>query len=130
MRETTGCGWVDAPVSGGPPASAAGTLTVMAGGDAADIARVAPLMTDLAARFTHMGPPGAGLVAKMINQLIVGCTHAVMAEALLVAEARASTPRAFPSASPAATPTARCCSACIRGWSRATSRRRATRASC
>jgi len=34
-----------------------------------------------------MGPSGAGLVAKMINQLIVGCTHAVMAEALLMAEA-------------------------------------------
>ena len=34
-----------------------------------------------------MGPAGAGLVAKMINQLIVGCTHAVMAEALLMAEA-------------------------------------------
>jgi 3-hydroxyisobutyrate dehydrogenase-like beta-hydroxyacid dehydrogenase len=87
LREATGCGWVDAPVSGGPPASAAGTLTVMAGGSDADIARVAPLMADVAARFTHMGPAGSGLVAKMINQLIVGCTHAVMAEALLVAEA-------------------------------------------
>lgn len=87
LRDATGCGWVDAPVSGGPPASGSGTLTVMAGGSEADIARVAPLMADVAARFTHMGPVGSGLVAKMINQLIVGCTHAVMAEALLVAEA-------------------------------------------
>ena len=87
LRETTGCGWVDAPVSGGPPASAAGTLTVMAGGDAADIARIAPLMADVAARCTHMGPSGSGLAAKMINQLIVGCTHAVLAEALVLAEA-------------------------------------------
>jgi len=87
LRETTGCGWVDAPVSGGPPASATGALTVMAGGDADDIARIAPLMADVSARFTHMGAAGAGLVAKMINQLIVGCGHAVMAEALLVAEA-------------------------------------------
>ena len=86
LREKTGCGWVDAPVSGGPPASGTGTLTVMAGGDAADIARVAPLMAHLSSRFTHMGPVGAGLVAKMINQLIVGCTHAVLAEALLMAE--------------------------------------------
>jgi 3-hydroxyisobutyrate dehydrogenase len=86
LRGMTGCGWIDAPVSGGPPASGSGTLTVMAGGDAADIARVAPLLRDLASRFTHMGPSGAGLAAKMINQLIVGCTHAVMAEALLVAE--------------------------------------------
>jgi 3-hydroxyisobutyrate dehydrogenase-like beta-hydroxyacid dehydrogenase len=86
LVENTGCGWVDAPVSGGPPASGSGTLTVMAGGAVDDIARVAPLMQDLASRFTHMGPAGAGLVAKMINQLIVGCTHAVLAEALLMAE--------------------------------------------
>ena len=87
LRDTTGCGWVDAPVSGGPPASASGSLTVMAGGAPDDLRRVAPLMKDLAARFTPMGPSGAGLVAKMLNQLIVGCTHAVMAEAVVVAEA-------------------------------------------
>lgn len=86
LRAKTGCGWVDAPVSGGPPAAGTGTLTVMAGGDADDIARVAPLMAQLASQFTHMGPVGAGLVAKMINQLIVGCTHAALAEALLMAE--------------------------------------------
>ena len=87
LRDTTGCGWVDAPVSGGPPASASGSLTVMAGGDPEDIARVTPLMQDIAARFTPMGPAGSGLAAKMINQLIVGCGHAVMAEALVLAEA-------------------------------------------
>jgi len=87
LKVKTGCGWVDAPVSGGPPASGSGTLTIMAGGEAADIGRVQPLMADIAGRFTHMGPPGSGLVAKMINQLIVGCGHAVMAEALVLAEA-------------------------------------------
>jgi 3-hydroxyisobutyrate dehydrogenase-like beta-hydroxyacid dehydrogenase len=87
LASSTHCRWVDAPVSGGPPASGGGTLTVMAGGEADDIARVQPLMRDVAARFTHMGPVGSGLVAKMINQLIVGCGHAVMAEALVVAEA-------------------------------------------
>ena len=86
LREATGCGWVDAPVSGGPPAAGSGTLTVMMGGDDADVARVMPFMQDVSARCTHMGPVGAGLAAKMINQLIVGCTHAVLAEALLVAE--------------------------------------------
>ena len=86
LRDATGCGWVDAPVSGGPPASGSGTLTVMMGGDDADVARVIALMKDVSSRCTHMGPVGAGLAAKMINQLIVGCTHAVMAEALLVAE--------------------------------------------
>lgn len=87
LREQTGCAWVDAPVSGGPPASGSGTLTVMAGGDAADIERLRPFMADVAARFTHMGPVGSGLAAKMLNQLIVGCLHAVMAEAASMAEA-------------------------------------------
>ena len=87
LRRETGCGWIDAPVSGGPPACASGTLTVMAGGDPADIERIAPLMSIVSSRFTHMGPVGSGLAAKMINQLIVGCTHAVLAEALVLAEA-------------------------------------------
>ena len=58
----------------------------MAGGRASDLERIKPLMADVAARFTPMGPPGAGLVAKMINQMIVGCTHAVLAEAAVLAE--------------------------------------------
>ncbi len=87
LREKTGCGWIDAPVSGGPPACAAGTLTVMAGGDTAEIECVRPLMADISGQFTPMGPSGAGLTAKMINQLIVGCGHAVLAEAVVLAEA-------------------------------------------
>ena len=87
LRSLSACPWVDAPVSGGPPASGSGTLTVMAGGDASDIERILPLMADVSARFTHMGPVGAGLAAKMLNQLIVGCIHAVMAEAASMAEA-------------------------------------------
>jgi 3-hydroxyisobutyrate dehydrogenase len=86
LQKQTGCGWIDAPVSGGPPASGTGTLTVMAGGSDADIAAATPLMKDISAQFTHMGPAGSGLVAKMINQLIVGCGHAVMAEAIVLAE--------------------------------------------
>jgi 3-hydroxyisobutyrate dehydrogenase len=87
LRERTQCAWIDAPVSGGPPASGTGTLTVMAGGDTSDIERIRPLMSDVAARFTHMGPVGSGLAAKMLNQLIVGCIHAVLAEAASMAEA-------------------------------------------
>ena len=86
LREETGCGWIDAPVSGGPPACAAGMLTVMAGGEPAEVDRVRPLMADIAGQFTLMGPAGAGSTAKMINQLIVGCAHAVMAEAVVLAE--------------------------------------------
>jgi 3-hydroxyisobutyrate dehydrogenase-like beta-hydroxyacid dehydrogenase len=87
LETQAGCPWVDTPVSGGPPAAGAGTLTVMAGGRAADIERIRPLMTDISARFTHMGAVGSGLAAKMLNQLIVGAIHVVMAEAASMAEA-------------------------------------------
>jgi 3-hydroxyisobutyrate dehydrogenase len=86
LAAATGCRWVDAPVSGGPPAVEAGTLTVMAGGDAADLERLAPLMKDIAGRCTHMGPVGAGLAAKMINQLIVGVGTAMLGEAVALCE--------------------------------------------
>jgi 3-hydroxyisobutyrate dehydrogenase-like beta-hydroxyacid dehydrogenase len=97
LKQGSGCNWVDAPVSGGPPAAANGSLTVMAGGDPADIERLQPLWRDVAARFTHMGPVGAGLTAKMINQLVVGCGNAVMAEACLLAEAAGIDAKAIPS---------------------------------
>jgi 3-hydroxyisobutyrate dehydrogenase-like beta-hydroxyacid dehydrogenase len=85
LRET-GCRWVDAPVSGGPPAVQQGTLTVMAGGELADLDRLAPLMKDIAGRCTRMGPLGAGLAAKMINQLIVGVGMAMLGEAMGLCE--------------------------------------------
>ena len=96
LQEMTGAAWIDAPVSGGPPASGSGTLTVMAGGDPADIERARPLFADVAGRFTHMGPTGAGLAAKMLNQLIVGAGHAVMAEAVVLAEAAGLDPARLP----------------------------------
>jgi len=86
LFEATGCRWVDSPVSGGPPAVTDGTLTVMAGGEAEDLARIAELMKDVSGRCTRMGPTGAGLAAKMINQLIVGVGQATLAEAEALAE--------------------------------------------
>jgi len=86
LFDATGCRWVDAPVSGGPPAVTEGTLTVMAGGEAEDLARLAELMQDVAGRCTRMGSTGAGLAAKMINQLIVGVGQATLAEAEALAE--------------------------------------------
>jgi 3-hydroxyisobutyrate dehydrogenase len=87
LRAETGMAFIDAPVSGGPLAARAGQLTVMAGGEAADIAAVQAIMSDLAANFTHIGPSGAGQSAKVINQAIVGTTYVLMAEALMLAEA-------------------------------------------
>lgn len=87
LRKANGMHWIDAPVSGGPGGAREGALTVMAGGDAEDIAAIAPAMADLAANFTHVGPVGSGQTAKILNQAIVGTGYVLMAEALALAEA-------------------------------------------
>lgn len=86
LKQDTGCDWVDAPVSGGPVAAGSGTLTVMAGASKEGQSAVQSLMAEVSARYTVLGPPGSGLVAKMLNQLMVGCLHATVAELTVVAE--------------------------------------------
>jgi len=86
LTRTTGMAFVDAPVSGGPAAAAAGTLAIMAGGEAAAIERIAPVMERLG-RLTHLGPVGAGQATKLVNQTLVLTSYCVMAEALRLAEA-------------------------------------------
>ena len=76
---------LDAPVSGGTLGAQAGTLAIMAGGDAQDFARAAPVFAPLG-RATRVGPHGAGQLAKLANQMIVGITIGAVAEALLLAE--------------------------------------------
>lgn len=78
-------GWIDAPVSGGVGGAQAGTLAVMAGGAAADVDAVRPLLSAYAARVTHMGDVGAGQTAKLCNQTIVTATIAAIAEAVSLA---------------------------------------------
>jgi 3-hydroxyisobutyrate dehydrogenase len=86
LRRETNMAWIDAPVSGGPVAARDGTLTVMAGGDPEEIDTVRPVIADLSANFTRMGPTGAGQLAKVVNQAIVGTGYVLMAEALMLAE--------------------------------------------
>jgi 3-hydroxyisobutyrate dehydrogenase-like beta-hydroxyacid dehydrogenase len=78
--------WIDAPVSGGPPAAEAGTLAIMAGGDDEALARAMPVLSDLG-KVTAMGPVGAGQITKMVNQVMVLSSFCVLAEALALAEA-------------------------------------------
>lgn len=78
--------WLDAPVSGGPPAARAGTLAIMVGGSEADFAVAAPVLRDVGASVVHMGPVGAGQVTKMVNQVCVLNNFVVLAEALNLAE--------------------------------------------
>jgi len=85
--ERIGVGWVDAPVSGGPPAAQTGSLAIMAGGSEADCARVWPVLETLGANVVRVGGPGAGDAMKAVNQLIVGLSIETVAEALALAEA-------------------------------------------
>lgn len=96
LQRRAGMGWVDAPVSGGPHAARAGSLTIMAGGEEADVARALPVLRDLAANVTRMGPVGAGQTTKIINQAIVGTGFVLMAEALALAEASGIDAAALP----------------------------------
>jgi 3-hydroxyisobutyrate dehydrogenase-like beta-hydroxyacid dehydrogenase len=73
---------VDAPVSGGTVGAEAGTLAIMAGGDATQVERARPVLEKLG-RLTRVGPSGAGQLA---NQMIVGITIGAVAEALLLCE--------------------------------------------
>ena len=81
-----GVGWIDAPVSGGPEGAAAGTLAIMAGGTASDFESVKPVLNILGGNVVHVGGPGMGHVAKIINQVIVGLTIEAVAEGLTLAE--------------------------------------------
>lgn len=77
---------LDAPVSGSVALAEAGTLTVMAGGEAADLARARPVLDGLAAQVFHMGPVGTGATIKLaVNSIIFGLNQ-ILAEALVLAE--------------------------------------------
>jgi 3-hydroxyisobutyrate dehydrogenase len=91
-----GIGWVDAPVSGGPGAALAGTLTMFLGGDAADISNAAPLLDSLSAHRNHLGPAGAGHTAKLCNQLIVAANILAIGEALAIARQAQVDVKRFP----------------------------------
>lgn len=94
MRLTAGgCRFVDAPVSGGVGGAQAGTLAIMAGGSAEDYARAEPVFAAMG-RSTLVGPAGSGQVSKLCNQLIVGGTINIVAEALLLAQAAGADPAA------------------------------------
>jgi 3-hydroxyisobutyrate dehydrogenase len=86
LEADTGMRWVDAPVSGGPPAAEVGTLAIMVGGDKAEVTAVRPVLETLGT-CAHMGPLGAGQVTKMVNQVLVLSNYCVLAEALVLAEA-------------------------------------------
>lgn len=78
---------LDAPVSGGAQGAIDATLAIMAGGDATVLERVRPLLDCLGQRIVHVGPNGAGQVAKACNQMIMVAAIEAVAEAMRLAGA-------------------------------------------
>lgn len=93
MLESRGVHFIDAPVSGGVLGAEAATLAIMAGGDAGQFERAKPVLSAMG-RPTLVGPAGCGQLSKLCNQLIVGATLNIVAEALLLAEAGGADPAA------------------------------------
>lgn len=79
--------FLDAPISGGSEGAAKGTLTIMIGGDAADLQRALPVFQAMGKTITHVGPTGSGQMVKLVNQILVVGNCLAMCEALLFAEA-------------------------------------------
>lgn len=90
-----GVSYLDAPVSGGPAGAAAGSMAMMVGGDAAALERATPILQHLTARLLHIGPSGAGQVAKLVNNLLVASHLVTAGEALRLGAAAGVAPEAL-----------------------------------
>ncbi len=77
---------LDAPVSGGDVGARNGTLTIMVGGPQAAFDRAAPLFQAMGKAYVLVGDSGAGQIAKVCNQIIVGAQMVALAEALITAQ--------------------------------------------
>jgi len=78
---------VDAPVTGSSPRAEQGTLTIMAGGEPADLERARPLLETMGSLVVHVGPLGQGQGLKLINNALAAANAAALAEGLLLARA-------------------------------------------
>jgi 3-hydroxyisobutyrate dehydrogenase len=84
----SGAGFLDCPVSGGTEGAAAGTLSIMVGGDEAHLERARPALEAMGATIVHMGPVGAGQAAKATNQIMVAGINQAVTEALAFGRAQ------------------------------------------
>ncbi|NOQ35258.1 MAG: NAD-binding protein [Methylococcaceae bacterium] len=86
LQQQCNISWVDAPVSGGTVGAEQGTLAIMAGGKAEDIATTRIVLKPLYKQLTHMGDLGSGQVTKICNQMIVSCNVLVIGEMIALAQ--------------------------------------------
>ncbi len=90
---TRGVMALDAPVSGGDVGARDGTLTIMVGGPQEAFDRAEPLFRAMGKAWVLVGDSGAGQIAKVCNQIIVGAQMASLAEALITAQKAGVDPR-------------------------------------
>jgi 3-hydroxyisobutyrate dehydrogenase-like beta-hydroxyacid dehydrogenase len=83
----SGVDLVDAPLSGGVAGAESGALSVMVGGDDEAVGRAWPVLSLVGTTVRHLGPIGAGQIAKACNQVVVAATVTALAEALVLADA-------------------------------------------
>lgn len=93
LAQEQGAGYLDAPVSGGTIGAAEARLSIMAGGSVEDVERARPVFEAMG-KCTRIGPVGAGQLAKLANQAIVGITIGAVSEALLLAAKGGADPAA------------------------------------
>ncbi|ROT97798.1 NAD(P)-dependent oxidoreductase [Histidinibacterium lentulum] len=89
-----GAAYVDAAMSGGGAGAEAGTLTLMAGGAAEDMARLAPVFDVIAGKVFHLGPVGSGQTMKLVHNMILHTTFLATCEGLWLARAAGLDPAA------------------------------------
>ena len=82
-----GVSMLDAPISGGSEGAAKGTLSIMIGGDAAQVERAMPAFQAMGKTITHVGDTAPGQTVKLVNQILVVVTMLGVSEALLFAQA-------------------------------------------
>ena len=92
---TLGFDFVDAPVSGGIAAAAAGTLALMVGGTDEQFERARPFLEPMAKAVIHAGALGAGQAAKICNNMILGATMIVTCEGFVLAQKLGLDPQVF-----------------------------------
>lgn len=88
-----GARFLDAPVSGGVPRAEDGTLAIMVGGERSDFEEARPVLAAMGSTIIHVGPVGAGEVAKICNNLIAGVAAVAVSEAFRIAEGFGVDPR-------------------------------------
>jgi len=91
--QARGLAMLDAPVSGGTGGAAAGTLTFIVGGAAEDVQRARPVLEQMGKNIFHAGPSGAGQVAKICNNMLLGILMAGTSEALALGVASGLDPQ-------------------------------------